>query len=62
MSFEGESITFCLPANEVVLKFLQMKQGDQIKSISLGSRFINMGSKMMQGFGTKQYFEASAIT
>lgn len=55
MSFEGESITFCLPANEVVLKFLQMKQGDQIKSISLGSRFINMGSKMMQGWDNEEW-------
>ncbi len=55
MSFEGESITFCLPANEIVLKFLQMKQCDQIKSISLGSRFINMGSKMMQGWDNEEW-------
>lgn len=55
MSFEGESITFCLPANEVVLKFLQMKQGDQIKSISLGSRFINIGSKMIQGWDNEEW-------
>jgi len=55
MSFEGESITFCLPANNVVLKFLQMKQPDQIKCIALGTRFLNIGAKTVQGWDNEEW-------
>ncbi len=55
MSFEGESISFSLPANEIILKFLQMKQPDQIKSIGLGMRFINVGTKMIQGWDNEEW-------
>ena len=55
MSFEGESITFCLPANNIVLKFLQMKQPDQIKCIALGTRFLNIGAKTVQGWNNEEW-------
>lgn len=45
-----ELITFSLPVNDVILKFLQMKPGDQIKSIALGMRFITTGTEQMQGW------------
>ncbi len=54
MSFE-ESINFCLPANDIVLKFLQMKQTEQIKSIGLGMQFINVGTKMIQGWDNEEW-------
>ena len=48
MAFQGELITFSLPANEIVLKFLQMKSPDQMKSIDLGMKFISIGTKQLQ--------------
>jgi hypothetical protein len=55
MSFEDESINFCLPANDIVLKFLQMKQSEQIKSIGLGMQFINVGTKIIQGWDNEEW-------
>lgn len=55
MSFEGELITFSLPANETILKFLQMKQIEQLKAIELGMRFMSVGTKQLQGWDNAEW-------
>ena len=55
MSFEGELITFSLPANETILKFLRMKQIEQLKAIELGMRFMSVGTKQLQGWDNAEW-------
>ena len=55
MSFEGELITFSLPANETVLKFLKMNPVDQMRSVELGMRFMSVGTKQLQGWDNTEW-------
>lgn len=55
MSFEGELITFSLPANETILKFLQMKSQEQLKSIALGMHFMGLGIRMVQSWDNDEW-------
>ena len=52
-----ESITFILPANEIILKFLQMKQMDQMKSIELVMQFMSVGTKQLQGWNNIEWHQ-----
>ena len=50
-----EEITFSLPANKTILSFLQMRRPDQIKSIELGMKFINMGNNEIQAWNNEEW-------
>ena len=51
----SEEISFSLPANKTVLSFLQMKRKDQLKSIDLGMKFINMGNHEIQAWNNEEW-------
>jgi len=51
----SEEISFSLPANKTVLSFLQMKRKDQLKSIELGMKFINMGNHEIQAWNNEEW-------
>ena len=55
MLVENEEISFSLPVNKTVLSFLQMKHTDQIKSIELGMKFINMGNHQIQSWSNEEW-------
>lgn len=50
-----EEITFSLPANKTVLAFLQMRRSEQMKSIELGMKFINMGNNEVQTWNNEEW-------
>ena len=55
LSQEDENITFSLPANKVVLSFLQLKIADKIKSMELGMKFLQQGNHQMQCWNNEEW-------
>ena len=55
MSIENEEISFSLPANKIILAFLQMKRAEQLKSIELGMKFLTYGNGQIQSWNNDEW-------
>lgn len=57
----SEEIGFSLPASKTIITFLQMRRGDQIKSIELGMKFLNMGTNEIQSWNNQEWTEKQEL-